>query len=443
MAATTVQLLIFSKYPTAGEAKTRLIPALGAEGAARLHRHLTEIAVETARLWQQQGDCLRRITLHYTGAAESDFIDWLKTDFPCYEQSGNDLGERMARAFATAFADGARAAIGIGTDVPALSPSLLNKAENALVNHDLVLGPATDGGYYLIGMKENHSEIFSGIDWGTDKVFNQTLEIARRLKLTVTLLDELSDIDRPEDLVQLENDPRFADVLDKFPLISVIIPTLNEAATIETTLKNLQAPHAIEIIVVDAGSSDETAAIAIRSGVRLLETPDGRAAQLNRGAAASRGQYLLFLHADTTLPSGYPEEIIQALQKPDVIAGAFRFKTTQTGTAMRIIEWGTNLRSNLFQTPYGDQGLFLRRETFDELGGFPPLPIMEDFAFVRQLRRRGTIVTLSAPAVTSARRWQNLGVVRTTAINQLMIVGFLLGISPEKLSRFYRKNRDK
>ena len=443
MATSTTQLLIFSKYPTAGKAKTRLIPALGATGAAQLHRRLAEITVETARVWQhKEEDSQRRVTLHYTGAPEIDFINWFGKDFTYAEQSGRNLGERMENAFATTFAGGAHYAIGIGTDVPALSPPLLQQAEQSLADHDLVLGPAADGGYYLIGLKNHHPELFRGIDWGTDKVLKQTLEIATQLRLNVILLDELSDIDRPDDLNQLKNNPRFEDILDNGPAISVIIPTLNEATVLEKTLLNLKMAENVEIIVADAGSTDETSAIATRSGAELLEVSDGRASQLNRGAKISRGKHLLFLHADTILPTNYPELIVSTLKDPSVAAGAFRFKTTQPGIAMRIVEWGTNLRSTRLQTPYGDQGLFLRREVFEELGGFPPLPIMEDFAFVRQLRQRGTIITLAAEAITSARRWQKLGVIRTTVINQLMIIGFLLRVSPEKLSHFYRRGKD-
>jgi hypothetical protein len=108
---------------------------------------------------------------------------------------------------------------------------------------------------------------------------------------------------------------------------------------------------------------------------------------------------------------------------------------------MRFVEWSTHVRSRLLRWPYGDQGLFVPKRVFDELGGFAALPIMEDFDLVRRLRRRGRVVTLDTPAVTSSRRWQELGVLRTTLINQLMIVGFLVGVAPDRLARFYRRGR--
>jgi hypothetical protein len=120
------------------------------------------------------------------------------------------------------------------------------------------------------------------------------------------------------------------------------------------------------------------------------------------------------------------------------VAGAFRFRTDGSGAALRLVEWGANTRSALFQLPYGDQGLFMEKRVFNELGGFPPLPIMEDYALVRRLRRRGPVVTLSEAAITSDRRWRRLGALRTTGRNLAMIAGFHAGVSPERLSRFYR-----
>lgn len=433
------ELLIFCKYPIAGQAKTRLIPALGATGAAQLHRSMAEAACETARSWRDNcGQTVRQIVLAHTGASEEDFKKWLGDDLCYAEQKGNDLGERMSHAFTSALKNGAQCVLGIGTDVPTLTPEQLSQAENHLADHDLVIGPAADGGYYLIGMKTYHPELFSDINWGTGEVLRQTLAKADRVGLDVAILEELNDIDLPEDLDTLRSDHRFCKHIFCQPDLSIIIPTLNEAGTLAVTLKSLQRLQHVEIIIADGGSQDKTGEIAHRSNAKLIVNTAGRAAQLNRGAAVSRGRNLLFLHADTKLPVNYPDLIIAALKDRYVAAGAFRFKTNQPGMAMRIVEWGTNFRSTRLQIPYGDQGLFMRREIFEELGGFPPLPIMEDFAFVRKLRQRGIIITLAEEAVTSARRWQRLGVIRTTIINQLMIIGFLLRVPTEKLSRFYR-----
>jgi len=433
----TSRLLIFSRYPVSGKAKTRLIPTLGAEGAARLHRRLTEHAISIAR-----ASCLEdsnyNLTVHYTGARLKDFRAWLGCDLEYKIQPRGDIGQRMQAAFKSTLDHNGGHAIGFGTDIPNLTPAILHQAHTSLDDHDIVLGPAIDGGYYLIGMKTFHPELFVNIDWGTDRVYQQTQEICTHLGLQVAELPKLSDIDLPEDLEPLKNHHYFSDISTDKPLLSVIIPTLNEARVLGTTLEKLQHSDNVEIIVIDAGSQDGTGDIATRYGAKLLTITTGRADQFNTGVKHSKGRYLLFLHADTLLPQNYSHLIHSALADPSTVAGAFRFKTDVSSIAMRIVEWGTNFRSAILKWPYGDQGLFMERRVFDEMGGFSRIPIMEDFELIRRLRHRGNIVTLADEAITSARRWQNLGIVRTIIVNQLMIAGFLIGVPTETLKRLYR-----
>jgi len=276
------------------------------------------------------------------------------------------------------------------------------------------------------------------MDWGTERVFNQTQRTIRRLGLSLMELDPLQDTDRPEDLVTLRKDSRFNTVLKKKPLVSVIIPTHDEEAVLGRTLEHLSREDGLEIIVSDGGSRDTTREIASKNGAVVLNVPGGRAMQQNAGAAGAKGELLLFLHADTVLPSGYLDLIRNALDNPSTVAGAFRFRTDSSRLSMRFIEWSTNIRSSIFQWPYGDQGLFMKKRIFDEEGGFAAMPIMEDFEFVRRLRRRGRIVTIHQPAITSARRWESLGSVRTILINQIMVAGFYLKVPIPLLERIYR-----
>lgn len=429
-------LLLFARYPLPGQAKTRLIPALGPEGAARLHRRMTEHAVGVARAAGPREGA--RVTVCFTGAPRRDFRSWLGCDLGYGAQPSGDLGVRLRLAFADAFRHDAQRVVAIGTDVPGLSPAILHQAFAALGGHDLVLGPAADGGYYLIGMKRDRPELFAGVDWGTGRVCAQTRAAIGRLGLSVAELPTLHDVDLPEDAAALRGDPRFADVWTGRPSISVVIPALNEAATIGRTLERAGNADGAEIVVVDGGSRDATREIAARAGAKVQVAAGGRAAQQNDGAALARGRYLLFLHADTLLPDGYAELIRRALDPPATVAGAFRFRTDGVGAALRLVEWGANLRSTVFRWPYGDQGLFLEKRVFDEIGGFSPLPIMEDYELVSRLRRRGTVVTLDEAAITSARRWHRLGALRTTARNLAMVAGFRAGVPPERLARFYR-----
>jgi rSAM/selenodomain-associated transferase 2 len=219
--------------------------------------------------------------------------------------------------------------------------------------------------------------------------------------------------------------------------ISVVIPTLNEAPYLDRALAPLRGGQNIETIVVDGGSHDGTDVLAAERGVPLIRGCPGRAQQLNAGARAAVGEILLFLHADTQLPDRFDEYVRQTLASPNVVAGAFRLRIDGPRPAFRLIEWAVNLRSRYLQMPYGDQAIFLRTDTFHQLGGFPELPIMEDFELVRRLRRLGKIAIVAAPATTSARRWEQLGPWRTTLINQQVILGYHLGVSPQTLSRWY------
>ena len=223
-------------------------------------------------------------------------------------------------------------------------------------------------------------------------------------------------------------------------LISIIIPTVDEGDIIGDTLAAATGVAGVEIIVVDGGSRDQTREIAAaRGAARVISSPRGRAVQMNKGAAAARGEILLFLHADCLLPEGFVDHIRSSLAARHTAAGAFRLAIETPGLSMRILEQLVYWRSNYLQLVYGDQGLFMTAGMFHAAGGFPELPIMEDFEFVRRLRRHGRITVLPQEMTTSARRWQRLGLIRTTTTNQLIIAAYLLGVDPERLARWYRK----
>ncbi|MBC8876227.1 MAG: TIGR04283 family arsenosugar biosynthesis glycosyltransferase [Planctomycetes bacterium] len=219
--------------------------------------------------------------------------------------------------------------------------------------------------------------------------------------------------------------------------ISVVIPTLNEAAHLPRTLDSLCGGENIETIVVDGGSSDGTLGIAQREDCQVLRSPPSRAQQLNAGARSASGSILLFLHADTRLPPAFDSAVRTTLDEPGVVGGAFRLRIDAPSRSLRIIERAVDIRSRLFQMPYGDQAIFVNKKTFLELGGFPELPIMDDYEFIRRLRRRGKIRTASTAVLTSGRRWQQLGPWRTTWVNQKIILGYYLGIAPNRLAVWY------
>lgn len=221
--------------------------------------------------------------------------------------------------------------------------------------------------------------------------------------------------------------------------ISIIIPALNEAAHLAATIRSANSSSTTEVIVVDGGSHDATVAVAESTGARVLSTEPGRARQMNAGAKVAKGNIFLFLHADTLLPAQFDQYVKQALAQEKAVAGAFQLGLDGTQRGLRCIEAMANWRSRQWQMPYGDQAIFMRADAFDGVGGFPDLPLMEDFELMRRLRKQGRIVLAPAKVVSSARRWLKLGVIKTTALNQLLIAAYLGGIAPATLTRWYRR----
>lgn len=197
-ATTRECLIVFTRYPNPGKTKTRLIPALGAQGAATLQRKMTEDTL--AQVKQLQASYPVSVEVHFAGGNEQVMQAWLGASIIYQRQSEGDIGYRMASAFQASFEIGMTAVVIIGTDCPDLNAQLMAQAFQALRQYDLVLGPAQDGGYYLIGLRRLIPELFTGIRWSTAEVLQQTLDIAQGLELEVAYLPVLSDVDRPEDL---------------------------------------------------------------------------------------------------------------------------------------------------------------------------------------------------------------------------------------------------
>jgi uncharacterized protein len=199
------RLIVFTKYPTPGLAKTRLIPHLGADRATQLHRRLTEHTLLQAHTYSRHHPCC--LEVRYTGGDRALMQAWLGRDLAYTLQGDGDLGDRMARAVSVAFSQRADAVVIIGTDCPGMTPERISDAFSKLQFHDLVLGSAYDGGYYLIGLRSLNSEqylgLFEEMTWSTDQVFRETCDRAQRLQLSTALLPALPDIDRPEDLQYL------------------------------------------------------------------------------------------------------------------------------------------------------------------------------------------------------------------------------------------------
>ena len=223
------------------------------------------------------------------------------------------------------------------------------------------------------------------------------------------------------------------------PSLSIIVPTLNEAAGIVACLEALQPmrERGVEVILADAGSRDGTVADASPLVDKVLSSPPGRALQMNAGAAVARGEVLLFLHADTRLPDGAERFILGGLHQKGRRWGRFDVRLSGTAPLLRVVEWMMNRRSRLTGIATGDQGLFVERRLFDEVGGFPPIALMEDLALSALLRRRGQPLCLEHRVIASSRRWEKHGIWRTIALMWRLRLAYYLGAEPARLAQIY------
>lgn len=220
--------------------------------------------------------------------------------------------------------------------------------------------------------------------------------------------------------------------------LSVIIPCLNEDKRLLDCIRSAQRLNPFEVIVVDGGSRDRTVELAEREGARVIKTSRGRGIQLQEGASASKGEILLFLHADSVIK----EEIdLKAYIRDGFIGGFFRLRFDDPSLSFRLIEFFANMRSRLFKLPYGDQAIFVKKEVFQKIGGFRPYPFLEDIDLVLRLRKMGKLISLDIPVVVSPRRLKRgfpFSPILLSIRNVIIVLLYILGISPFKLIKLYR-----
>ncbi len=424
------RVILLLTFPVPGAVKTRLGPALGERGACALYRRLVAHTLRVTQAFAAESGAA--LEARVTGEPdEAAARAWLGEGVAIRGQGDGDLGARLERAVQAALAEGAETVAVVGADCPALTTGHMAAAFAQLAAHDIVVGPAINGGFYLIGVRRALPALFRGIRWDEREVLAQMLAAARTNSATVARLPALHTLEVPADLPAWARTPA-ARAAGRGG-VSVVIPVPGEAPRLEAALAAVRAGRPHEIIVV-GGTDSRVAEIAWRHEATVVPAPRaGGVGHLNRGAASTSGEFLLFLPAGSLPPPDCAAQVRAILARPGVAAGAFALAIEGEFRGRRWIERSVNRRARR-QLPCGDQGIFLRRDTFDRIGGFSEAVNVEDYAFLRRLRRHGVIALAPAAAAADARRWRGLGALRTTVMNRLVSAGYWLRVSPARLA---------
>lgn len=447
-------IVICSREPVAGRTKTRMMPYLTAEQCAELHICFLNDLAEQCR--KTDADVVMFYTVPeglYADGVDCPILrDCFGEDIFYFDQEGADIWERMDNALRKTFDLGYKSCILIGTDIPELEAESFEYAFDMLTEYDMVIGPSVDGGYHLIGMNEPHSEPFTaGKSTSHGHEVSDTIAAAEAAGLKAFVVDTYQDMDDREAIrgyrdrmredAELRNSHtgRF---LRDCAKVSVIVPVYNEEKLIVKMQDQLR-PYAsdAEIIFVDGGSTDRTLEL-ITDEFTVIHSEKGRANQMNAGAMASDGDILFFLHCDSVLPENFLDEIRHSMAKSEYGCFGVRFDSRHFFMwTNRIISnhraWGRGI-------PFCDQGIFIDRELFFEIGMFPVLPIMEDYEFAKKLKRYGYRPAKTKHRIgTSARRYGSgtLSIMKTEYKMWYLRRLHNLGIPADEIARRYRDIR--
>lgn len=415
-------LIIFTRVPVPGQTKTRLMPYYSGDQCAKLHtcflRDIQEVCTDVAAdvfVYYTLSDEVRPPKAGVTVC--SDECGILQKIFGseasyCLQQ-GEGLGERMYLAFGEVLGRGYASCVLLGSDVPEINAEDIDAAFSLLEEKEVVFGPTEDGGYYLVGMKVPRTEVFDRQSYGHGNVLENTISVLDEAGISTGFIRMQSDIDVREDVQSYRERMRQNPMLQsthtgKFLMrtsrISVIVPIYNEESTIirmQEQLRGIQ--DKCEVLLVDGGSTDRTLEL-IEPEFRVLHSKKGRANQMNLGAKESSGDVLFFLHCDSELPDE-PLEHIRYVMK-DHRAGCFGIAFHSKNFFMFTCRVISNHRVKDRKVMFGDQGIFIDRELFFNIGMFPDMPIMEDYEFSLRLKKLGERLGMAGRRIyTSDRRF--------------------------------------
>ncbi|MHC4845046.1 MAG: TIGR04283 family arsenosugar biosynthesis glycosyltransferase [Planctomycetota bacterium] len=444
------RIIVLGRPPLLGASKTRLAADVGSGASARLARAFLADTWAAVSAWVS-GQPDVDLVLAQEGPPEG--YPLLLPTPTTVRQAEGDLGRRMATLVAGGLGQRARVLL-LGTDSPGLPQTHLAAAVAALDDADIVLGPNKDGGFWCLGVRGGPPALWGNtwlddLDWEVDGTREQVEERARRMSLKVAQVPEWFDIDRADDLADMrqlldedkEHAPETAAALAApEPELSVVVAALNENVGLDACLEALrEQPAALELIVADGGSTDRSAERAAASDATVVVTGPGRGRQFAAGAKMSTAPVLLFLHTDTRLPPGAPA-LVRAALDAGAEAGAFVTRTVadarfpnRAGPLLRLAD----IRSRITRHPYGDQGLFVQREVYEAVGGFRPLPIMEDYDLSVRLAARKPLARVKTPVTVSGRRMQQQPI-SSFVLMRIIPPLYRMGVNPNTLARIYR-----
>ena len=426
-------LLVFMRYPEAGKAKKRLSKVIGAARAVEIYEKLLRRTLGIAWEFHRRNPGARIFLFHTPG----DPVDLLGERFAgpwdFRSQQGEHLGVRMEKALDSALSMGADKAVLIGSDIFDLECEDIEEAFRRLDAGTAVLNPAADGGFYLIGLRDPCRAPFDFAQWGGSGIYARTAHVLEASGFRVRSGKERKDVDHQEDLHLLDGSVLFQSAL------SVIIPTLSEPHELEPLLRFLDNSiwPGDEIILVRGGSACRDCSAEIFGRTKSVLSPLGRGLQQNTGAMLAKGNLFFFLHDDSVPPSDFAYLVRKASENRGVSLGCFRLAFKPSSPSLRLIEAWANLRTAFFRAPYGDQGLFCRKEIFERVGGFRRRYLMEDVDFVKECRKIGKLSILPLPVYSSPKRYLNKGILSASLQNHATKILFSLGFDERKLYHRY------
>ena len=443
-------LAVYVKNPNRSGVKSRLAKGLSAHYAKQFYKHALACLQEDLQLIARMG-----ITVFICPADVLD-LKWAQqywqTPFVLAQIQNDNLGDRMQHTIAHLRKCGFNQVCIIGSDAPTLPISHILSCQQQLESHDVVLGPALDGGIYLLGANLKLADLTT-IPWSSHQVFDDLKALLKQQALRIGIGPSWYDVDTIADFKRLKNDlepttrarKKLYHWLEQLPRVSIVIPVLNEGKQIKSLISQLQQLHPIaEIIIVDGGSEDNTWDACDIEGVKRLQIKKAnRAVQMNHGAQLASGNILLFLHADCHLSQAAFTAMIDLFSDDKINGGCFRYHLagSDQNWHYRWINFGVRARVKLFKLAYGDQGYFVRKNIFNDIGAFKVLPLLEDVEWFSRLKKTKNVVILKEKLITSARRIQQRGWIRSSIINNLIVMLYFCGVQPALLARIYYNKR--